>query len=277
MTDILNVIGMPKSVYYYHLNKSKTKTEDPIVNEIRQLKAGNKNYGYRPITLALKIKGYSVNHKKVLRLMKKHRLQGNAYNKKTAKYNSYKGTIGVVAPNRLNRKFNTDRPYQKLTADVTELRWGNKTTEERAYFQPIYDLYNGEVLTYAISLSPTVSFTLAPLVTALNQLPERSYRTTIHTDQGFQYQNKRWTATLMEHNVFQSMSRKGNCYDNAAMESFFHILKTETVNSNYYATYEEMVAAISKWIDYYNNERIKVKLGGKSPVNYRLESYKISV
>jgi len=105
---------------------------------------------------------------------------------------------------------------------------------------------------------------------ALYALPKLPYRTTVHSDQGFQYQHQSWVKELKEHHVFQSMSRKATCLDNAAMESFFHLLKCETVHQYDYQSFEEVAQAAVDWISYYNNDRIKEKLGGKSPIKYRL-------
>jgi putative transposase len=218
----------------------------------------------------LKNRGWKVNHKKVQRVMQEQHLQSQAYSKKNSKYNSYKGTVGKVAPNRLNRRFNTDRPYQKLTVDVTELRWGDKSNEHRCYLEPVMDLYSGEILAFNIDLHPTVKFALKLLHNALEALPELPYRTTVHSDQGSQYQHRSWIKELKEHHVFQSMSRKATCLDNAAMESFFHLLKCEIFYLNDYQSFEEVVQAATEWIYYYNNHRIKEKLGGRSPVQFRL-------
>ncbi len=140
--------------------------------------------------------------------MQKQHLQSQAYSKHSRKYNSYKGTIGKIAPNRLHRRFKTDRPYQKLKVDVTELQWGDKSTVHSCYLEPVMDLYSGEILSFNIDLHPTVKFALKPLFEALESLPELNYRTTVHSDQGFQYQHHSWVKELKEHHVFQSMSRK---------------------------------------------------------------------
>ena len=132
------------------------------------------------------------------------------------------------------------------------------------------NLYSGEILAFNIDLHPTVKFALKPLHQALESLPELPYRTTVHSDQGFQYQHHSWVKELKEHHVFQSMSRKANCLDNAAMESFFHLLKCETVYLHDYKSFEEVAQAADDWIRYYTNYRIKEKLGGMSPVQYRL-------
>lgn len=264
---------MAKSTYFYTISHSVNEKSDEaeLRHAIQQIKNQSPAAGYRQVTQQLREQGRLVNHKRVLRIMKEQNLLSNAYNKKKAKYNSYKGTVGKVSKNLLTRRFNTDRPYQKLTTDITEVRWGKQTTEERAYFTCIYDLFSGEVLSYGISLHPTVEFTVNVLTAALAVIPEDlSYRTTVHSDQGFQYQHKAWIQTLKIHRIFQSMSRKATCLDNAVMESFFHILKSEVYYQNQFNSLEELKTAIAEWINYYNDSRCKTKLGGKSPVNYRI-------
>ena len=164
------------------------------------------------------------------------------------------------------------RPYQKLVADVSEFRYGNKSQDERVYLEPILDLFNGEVLAFNISNHPTVEFAVKPLKEALNQIPVLDYRTTVHTDQGFQYQHHHWQIVLKDHRAFQSMSRKGNCYDNSVMENFFGILKQEMYYGTTYYSFEELKDAIERYIKYYNEKRIKEKLGWMSPVEYRLNT-----
>ncbi|MFD1548274.1 DDE-type integrase/transposase/recombinase [Levilactobacillus fuyuanensis] len=139
---------------------------------------------------------------------------------------------------------------------------------ERVYLEPVIDLFSGEVLAFNISDHPTVEFALKSLREALEGLPKLSYRTTVHTDQGFQYQHKFWRETLKEHRVFQSMSRKATCLDNAAIESFFHIMKVEVMDEHF-ENEEDLVQAMTEWINFYNKRRIKTKLDGKSPEKYR--------
>lgn len=264
---------MAKSTYSYAIKSIPTENDpDAILKQtITDIKANATAAGYRQVTGQLREMGLVVNHKKVLRLMRELNLLSTAYNKQTRKYNSYKGTVGAVAKNRLKRRFMTNRPYQKLTTDITEPRWGNKTIEERAYFTCVYDLFSGEVLSHDIALKPTVAFTTDVLTTAINLIPKQlGYRTTVHSDQGFQYQNPRWVRILKQQHLFQSMSRKATCLDNAAMESFFHILKAEVYDQKQFDTLAELTQAVANWIQYYNFTRIKTKLGGKSPVKYRV-------
>lgn len=268
------MVKIPRSTYYYARDHRKHEKQDdsPIIqaiDEIRQKDAKyTKKYGYRRLTNALQDLGFEVNHKRVLRLMHEHDWLCSAYDRQSRKYNSYKGRVGRVAPNRLKRRFKTDRPYQKLVTDVSEFRYGSMSQDERVYLEPIIDLFSDEVLAFNISDHPTVEFALKPLKEALEHLPELKYRTTVHTDQGFQYQHKFWQKELKKHRVFQSMSRKATCLDNAAMESFFHIMKVEVMDEHF-DTKEQLIQAMTEWIEFYNYRRIKTKLGGKSPVKYR--------
>lgn len=270
---VLKVVGMSHSSYYYAV-KPKAKKEDdaPIIQAIDEIRLTDskytRKYGYRRITDKLHEQGFVVNHKRVLRIMTEHGWLSHYYGRGQRKYNSYKGTVGRVAKNRLHRRFVTDRPYQKLVTDVSEFRYGTMTQAERIYLEPVLDLFSGEVLAYSISDHPTVDFALKPLREALEGLPTLPYRTTVHTDQGFQYQHKHWQRVLKNHHVFQSMSRKATCLDNAEMESFFGVMKAEVMDEHY-GTKWELEAAMREWLEFYNLRRVKGRLKGKSPVEYR--------
>ncbi|MCM2587611.1 IS3 family transposase [Lactiplantibacillus plantarum] len=271
---VLKAVRIPRSTYYYAKEHRGRNLDDSqiiqAIDEIRQQDPKyTRKYGYRRITGALHdAYGFKINHKRVLRIMREQDWLCGAFNRQKRKYNSYKGTVGVIAPNRLKRRFKTDRPYQKLVTDVSEFRYGNQSQNERVYLEPVLDLFNGEVLAFNISDHPTVEFALKPLKEALNRIPVLDYRTTFHTDQGFQYQHRHWQNTLKEHHVFQSMSRKATCLDNAAMESFFHIMKVEVMDEHF-ETKTALIEAMNEWIDFYNHRRIKTKLDGKSPIKYR--------
>lgn len=201
--------------------------------------------------------------------MKVENLLSTTYNKQRRKYDSSKGPQGKKAKKRLNRRFMTNRVYQKLVSDISEFRFGNKGMDERVYLAPIMDLCTGEILSYGISNHPTTELTITALKEALDKRPNLPYRTTVHTDQGTQYQTNAWRRVLKRHRVFQSMSRRATCLDNAAMESFFHIMKAETVHYQDYKTKEQLIYAMQDWINYYNTKRIKGKLKGKTPIEYR--------
>lgn len=233
----------------------------------------NGNYGYRRIQLELKNRDIIVNHKKVQRIMRKLGLKGNKFTRKSRRYSSYKGTIGTVAKKRIHRRFKTTTSCQKLTTDITEFKCSD---DLKLYLSPIMDMYNGEILSYGISMRPTLDFVMKPLEEALEIVKNGKYRTTIHSDQGWHYQHGKWVTTLKEHKVFQSMSRKGNCLDNAPMENFFGLLKQEMYYGEPLRTYEELKRAIEAYIQYYNNKRIKQKLAGMSPVRYRLHTSQLA-
>ncbi|WP_406827441.1 IS3 family transposase [Pediococcus inopinatus] len=270
LSFILKVVGMSSSSYHDALNRQyKTNYSQDLVDEILQIRRDNPDFGYRTVTDALRNNGKIVNHKVVLKIMKQNDVLCHAFDRKTRKYNSYRGTVGKLAKNKLNRRFNTDRPYQKVVTDVTEVRWGSGSISERAYFTSFVDLYSNEILSWNIGLSPNVAFVTKPLMDLIRSKPQLPYKMTIHSDQGFQYQNYQYVSKLKKNHIMQSMSRKATCLDNAVAESCFHILKVGTVHNNHYSSYEELRIAITEYVSYYNNKRIRTKLAGKTPVQYR--------
>jgi putative transposase len=275
LKDVLKAVNIPEATYHYHMKQ--LQKEDPNQNlkegiiELFQKHEGK--YGYRRIYLELRNKGYLVNHKKVQRIMKEMGLKCVKFTRKS-RYNSYKGKVGKVAKNRLNRRFRTSIPLQKLVTDVTEFKCAGN---EKLYLSPILDLYNGEILSYGISNKPTLDFVLKPLNQAIEVIhSEAKYRTTIHSDQGWHYQHNKWVKTLKKNNIFQSMSRKATCADNAAMENFFGIMKQEMYYGEPLLSYHVLKQKVEDYLDYYNNERIKVKLAGLSPVQYRTQTSQIA-
>ena len=243
------------------------KKNTEIIEKIKEIFYYHKQrYGYRRITLELQNQGYNVNHKKVYRLMVKLNLKPLKRNKR--KYSSYKGTIGKIADNHIERKFESDKPNKKWYTDVTEFNLrGNKI-----YLSPILDGFNGEVISYNISKSANLEQIKDMLDKAFNN---RNLEGLIfHSDQGWQYQHNSYQSRLKEKGIKQSMSRKGNSMDNGMMENFFGILKTEMFydQEDQYESIDDLTKAIEDYINYYNYDRIKVKLKGLSPVNYRLQS-----
>lgn len=267
---------MSSSSYHDARQRKYQAHSSTLVDEIKMIRLNNPDYGYRTVTWALKNKGLQVNHKAVLRIMRENNLLCQAFNRRTKKYNSYQGTVGKIARNCLKRRFKTDRPLQKIVTDVTEVRWGQQTTNERAYLTAYIDVYNGEIIEWAIDRRPTVDFVTRPLKRLLAKRPELPYRMTVHSDQGFQYQNYRYVKILQQARVFQSMSRKATCLDNAVAESIFHILKVGTVHHHQYRDYNELKSAMAGYIDYYNHRRIKAKLAGMSPVKYREQTSQLA-
>ena len=189
---------------------------------------------------------------------------------RVVKYNSYKGTIGRIAPNILERNFVAEKPNEKWVTDVTQINF----KETKLFLSPIIDLYNGEVISYNISLSPNMNQINNMLDIAFTKVKNTS-GLILHSDQGWQYQMKEYSNRLRNKGIIQSMSRKANCLDNAVAESWFGTLKSELIYSDEVKktkTIEELIQKIKDYIKYYNEERIKEKLDGKSPVQYRLEN-----
>ncbi len=184
------------------------------------------------------------------------------------KYSSYKGTVGKIANNLIEREFYADKPNEKWYTDVTEFNLRG----EKCYLSPILDGFNGEVISHNISKSPN----LAQIKDMLDKgFKDKNLEGLIfHSDQGWQYQHQSYQQRLKEKGIKQSMSRKGNSMDNGMMENFFGILKTEMFydQEDKYQTLDDLMKAIDEYIYYYNYDRIKVKLKGLSPVNYRLQS-----
>ena len=272
LKDILSVVDIPSATYHYHAKQLEKADPDGSLKElIKQLFFQFKErYGYKRITKEIQKLGHCVNHKKVYRLMKEIGLKCVKFMRKSRKYNSYKGKVGILAKNRLNRRFHTTMPLQKLVTDVTEFKC---TGEEKLYLSPILDLYNGEVIAYGINKRPTLDFVLKPLQEAIGIIHQHgTVRTTIHSDQGWQYQHNKWVKTLKKNKLFQSMSRKATCADNASMENFFGILKQEMYHGEKLLSYDELKSKICEYIDWYNHVRSKEKLAGLSPVEYRTQT-----
>lgn len=272
---MLKIVDLPEATYHYH--RQRFDSEDPDQEWkilIRGLfKKHEGRYGYRRIHLELQAQGYGINHKKVQRLMGEMNLKCVKFIRKS-RYRSYKGKVGIIAQNRLNRRFSTPHALQKLTTDVTEFKCSG---EEKLYLSPIMDLYNGEIIGVSMAKRPTLDFVLESLQQALPIIEEQAvYRTTIHSDQGWHYQHPAWVKALKKQRIFQSMSRKGTCADNAAMENFFGLLKQEMYYGEALVPYEELRKRIDRYIAYYNNERIKQKLAGMSPVQYRTHTSQLA-
>ena len=183
------------------------------------------------------------------------------------RYKSYKGEVGKIAPNVLNRNFKATKPFEKLTTDVTEFN----VCDEKIYLSPILDMYNNEILSYSISLSPNFYQTREMLNGLIQKLPP-NVKPILHSDQGWQYQMREYQQILKDNNITQSMSRKGNCLDNSVMENFFGRLKTEMFFGEKFESVNTFIDKLKEYIYYYNNERIITKLK-MSPVKYRTQNY----
>lgn len=259
----MKISKIPRSTYYYHLKAIKSDKYAYEKQQIAELFEANKGrYGYRRIMVLLRQKGIGLNHKTVLKLMKSLNLKGKK--RKNGSYHSYKGEVGKIAENLLKRDFAADEPFEKLTTDVTQFN----VCDDKVYLSPVMDLYNNEIISYSVSLSPNLEQIREMLDGLTAKLPERA-TPIFHSDQGWQYQHAMFQNYLKEHNITQSMSRKGNCMDNGAMETFFGRLKVEMFYGEKFSSVEDFIQKLHEYICYYNNERISLKLKGMSPVQYR--------
>ena len=264
---LLHCTSMARSSFYYYQKRFQMKDKYAEIKEmIKQIYHRHKGrLGYRRITLLLKEKGILINHKTVLRLMK---ILGLKSIIRVKKYKSYKGEQGKIAPNVLQRNFKSDAPNQKWATDVTEFNVsGNKL-----YLSPIIDLFNGEIVSFDLSERPVFSQIIRMLKKSFRKV-KSTKKIILHSDQGWQYQMKAYQNILKEKGIVQSMSRKGNCLDNAVIENFFGTIKSEMFYTRKFGSIQELKKEIVKYIHYYNNDRIRLNLKGKSPVQYRTLSF----
>ncbi len=269
MKHLLKAMPMSRSTYYFEISKEDVvaKRNEDIMHEINEIFTYNKcRYGVRRVHRELLNRGYEINHKRVQRLMHVAGLIGK---RPKEKYHSYKGEVGKVADNLINRDFSTTAPLQKWTTDVSQFNftWG------KCYISPILDMNTNEIISYDLSMSPNLELVRNMLEKAFDKFPNLN-GLIFHSDQGWQYQHAYYREELQKHGIIQSMSRKGNCYDNCIMETFFGRLKNEMYYGyeKEYKSFEEFEKAIEKYVNYYNNERIQAKTKWMPPAQYRIAS-----
>ena len=251
------------------------EVEEDLLAEVQRMRAENEylknlkgRYGYRRITAVLHNCGFSVNHKTVQRLMKE---LGLVCRDRMKKYRSYKGEVGRIAPNLLNRDFRANKPNQKWVTDVTEF----SLFGEKLYLSPILDLHSSDLVSYTISERPVLSMVTTMLDKAFARIPDGT-NLILYSDQGWQYQHKQYQRMLQEKGVRQSMSRKGNCLDNAVIENFFGLLKSELLYLQEFHSMEHFKQELIEYLDYYNNRRIKAKLKGLPPAIHRQQALSVA-
>ena len=264
---LLNLTNIARSSFYYHQKQISLPDKYQVTKElIKAIYHKHKGrYGYRRITDEIKNKGFIINHKTVLRLMKSLSLKSKI---RVKKYKSYKGEQGKIAPNILERNFKASAPNQKWATDVTEFN----VSGSKLYLSPIIDLFNQEIISYELTERPVFNQVVMMLKKAFKKIPNNT-NLMLHSDQGWQYQMRQYQILLKEKGIIQSMSRKGNCLDNAIIENFFGTLKSELFYLKKYKSTDELKHEIIEYIKYYNNERIKSNLNKMSPIKYRTHYY----
>lgn len=257
---------LARSTYYYEISKVDIVAirNRELMEEIKEIFEYHKGrYGVRRIHQELVNRGYCINHKRVQRLMHEMGLYGK---RPKEKYHSYQGEVGKIVENIIDRDFSTTAPLQKWTTDVSQFNfsWG------KCYLSPILDMNTNEIVSYDLSQSPNMEQIHRMLEEAFDKYPCVE-GLIFHSDQGWQYQHKYFRNQLKKHGIIQSMSRKGNCYDNCIMETFFGRMKNEMYYGyeKHYPTFKSFSDAVKEYIDYYNNERIQSKTKWMPPVKYR--------
>ncbi|AHA40912.1 IS1221 transposase [Mesomycoplasma hyorhinis DBS 1050] len=265
LTQVLKEFSIPISTFYYELKKEDfDKKNEEIISQMKLIFEENKaRYGKRRIKAELNNRDYKIGFKKVRRLMEKFNLKAICSRRK---YKSYKGTVGKIADNILNRNFVATQPNQKWTTDVTEF----SGPFGKAYLSPILDMFNGEVIAWDLSTSANNQQIRKMLQRAFSK-HKNLEGLIFHSDQGWQYQHKQFSEKLKQKGITQSMSRKGNCLDNSIIESFFGTLKRECFygREKEFLTFKQFHKAIANYIYYYNYKRIKDKIKWMSPIKFR--------
>ncbi len=264
---LLQVAGLARATFFYH--QARLARPDPraglkaAITEV--FTRNHARYGHRRVHHELVKAGWQIAKKTVLKLMRQLGLICRVRRKR--RYLSYQGETGQVAANLLNRDFTADAPNQKWVTDVTEFRIG----DHKLYLSPVMDLFDRQIIAYSLQTSPNLHLTNSSLRAALATLDEDA-APLVHSDQGFQYQHVSWQRLLTEAGATQSMSRKGNCYDNAVIENFFGHLKEEAFHHVRYLTIDALATALHDYIHWYNHDRISTRLEGLSPVQYRTQT-----
>jgi transposase InsO family protein len=267
---LIEVSGLPRSSYYYYAKRRNAEDKySEIKEQITTIHHENKGrYGYRRITAELHNRGYVINHKTVQHLMKQ---LGIICMVRMKKYCSYKGEVGKIAPDLLRRDFIADKPNTKWVTDVTEF----SLFGQKLYLSPILDLCSEDLVSYTISDRPVFSMVTDMLNQAFVTIPVGT-NLILHSDQGWQYQHKQYQRMLKAKGIRQSMSRKGNCLDNAVIENFFGLLKSELLYLQEFDSLEQFRTELEDYLDYYNNRRIKLKLNGLTPVQHRSQAISVA-
>lgn len=273
LKDLIDALPISMSTYQYwqgkfaHPNEAEVELKAVIKGLFHYYAA---EYGVRRLSSQVRdyyhlIGKLMPNHKRIQRLMHEMGLKCTKYNRRVRKYDSAKGPNGKQAKNKLNRRFMSNRKYQKIVCDITELKAKNG---QKVYLEIIKDLATNQILTWATSTHPNLQFALAPLQALIKQLPHTGYQLTLHTDQGWHYQHRAWRKLLRLGRIRQSMSRRATCLDNAACETTFSKLKAEIGPDSHYRNQAELSQAIEAWLHFYNERRIQTKLGNKTPLQY---------
>ena len=252
ISEMCRFLSVSRSGYYDFVRRMDIPSKDlPLAEKIRecQEKCG-KTYGYRRVHIWLERNGIYHNPKTILRVMQKYSLLSVVRRKK---YHNC-GNVLHKYPNLLNRDFKADRPNQKWVTDISYI----KTMQGTLYLSVIRDLYDNSIVAYKTGTEQNVNLVLST-ISAAKKKEKVTAELQLHSDQGFQYTSHSYFKLTQSYGIIQSMSRRGNPYDNALAENFFSILKTECIYRTKLKTYEEAKSLIDEYIYFYNHERLQLK------------------
>jgi len=266
LNELLGCFCMPRSSYFYHhaILAAPEKYAD-LREQVRAVfSQADGRYGYRRLHAALTKDGKVVSEKVIRRLMREENLV--AVGQKKRRYSSYKGEITPAVPNIMERDFHADIPNAKWLSDLTEF----PHPASKVYLSPMIDCFDGLVVSWSIGTSPDAEMVNSMLDNAISTLGEDE-RPLVHTDRGGHYRWPGWIDRMDAAGLTRSMSKKGCSPDNAACEGFFGRLKNEFFYGRSWTgvSLEKFMDKLDKYIHWYNEERIKISLGGKSPLEYR--------
>ncbi len=266
---MLKELRVPRTNYYRWLKNPDGKREPELVQRIREVQESNNfNIGAKRMAQMLKNEGLVVNHKHVARIMSENGLHAKQKIRKHPKdyYRKKKEQEAELPANIIKRNFTATEPGKRLVTDITYLR----TTSGWCFLSAVKDLFNKEIVAFAIGRNLNMDLVMASFRKLKMHFPTLE-NAVVHSDRGWTYTNPQFVSFLKNEKVVQSLSAKGDCWDNASMESFFSTMKSETIHhlvSNQ-ISYAEMVLLVQKYIKYYNQERISKDLNWMSPIQYR--------
>lgn len=268
--DLLGAAGLARSSYYYAVSHPKAPTRPELWEAAAEVFGRTANgCGHRQIAMCLRAEqGVRIADKTVLKMMREMGMScGIRRGSGRRRYSSYRGRVGSTFENVLGRDFAADGPWQKMGTDVTELRqpWG------KAYFAPVYDFGSKEIVAWSTSPRPDMAQQHELLDRLLARMPEGA-RPVLHSDMGWQYQHAGWCDRLRAAGVVQSMSRKGNCLDNAATEQVFGHMKDEFFRGRTWPGFEELKGDLDAYVVHWNTRRRQAKLRGLTPEEFRNQS-----
>ena len=267
VSEMCRFFEVSRSGYYDFVRRTGKPEKDAGMAQViaEQRERSIRTYGYRRMWLWLERQGIHRNPKTVLRIMKKYGLLSEIRRRK--KWTQMSQQVHKY-DNLLNREFHADRPNRKWVTDISYIH----TKQGVLYLSIIGDLYDNSIVAYKTGTQQTVNLVLDTIRLAMQEEKKRvAAELQLHSDQGFQYTSQAYFNLTQEYGIMPSMSRRGNCYDNAMAENFFSILKTECIYRHKPASFDEANDMIDRFIYFYNHERIQLKTG-EAPLARRLSA-----